>query len=128
MDWLPVLDGSQGTVPDYPSRLDVKVKIPIIYGHNLDEGTILTPQSITGPDDTREGLFTLLAPSPAGDEALRNAIAELTNIYPDDPRFGSPYGTGNQTFGLDPEYKHYASILGDLLLRCGIAPFPEESE
>ncbi|EEB92513.1 hypothetical protein MPER_08964 [Moniliophthora perniciosa FA553] len=49
---------------------------------------------------------------------LQHYYNELTNIYPDDPRFGSPYGTGNQTFGLDPEYKHYASILGDLLLNA----------
>ncbi|EEB92597.1 hypothetical protein MPER_08869, partial [Moniliophthora perniciosa FA553] len=37
IDWSPVLDGSKGMVPDYASRLDVKVKIPIIYGDNLDE-------------------------------------------------------------------------------------------
>ncbi|ESK89884.1 extracellular triacylglycerol lipase precursor [Moniliophthora roreri MCA 2997] len=117
-DWLPVLDGPKGMLPDYASRLDVKVKIPVIYGDNLDEGTLLAPQNITGPDDTRQGLFDIFTPSPAGDKALRHAIAELMNIYPDDPRFGSPFGTGNQTFGLNPEYKHYAALVGDLTVHA----------
>ncbi|KAI3608436.1 extracellular triacylglycerol lipase precursor [Moniliophthora roreri] len=117
-DWLPVLDGPKGLLPDYPSRLNVKVRIPIIYGNNLDEGTLLTPQNITGPDVTRQRLFDLITPSPAGDKALRHAIAELMNIYPDDPRVGSPFGTGNQTFGLNPEYKHYASLFGDLTVHA----------
>ncbi|ESK89898.1 extracellular triacylglycerol lipase precursor [Moniliophthora roreri MCA 2997] len=117
-DWLPVLDGPTGLLPDYASKLDVKVKIPVIYGDNLDEGTILTPQNVAGPNDTRQGLFATFAPSPAGDEALQDAIADLTNIYPDDPSLGCPFGTGNQTFGLSPEYKHYCSIVGDLVVHA----------
>ncbi|ESK83717.1 extracellular triacylglycerol lipase precursor [Moniliophthora roreri MCA 2997] len=115
LDWTPVLDGPGGLVPDYASRLDVKVKIPLIYGNNLDEGTIFTPQNITGPEDTLRRLFDAFAPSPAGDKALENAIAKVIDIYTDDPSVGSPFGTGNQTFGLNPEYKRYASILGDLI-------------
>lgn len=35
-------------------------------------------------------------------------------LYPNDPSLGSPFNTGNETFGLDPEYKHVAAILGDV--------------
>uniref|UniRef100_A0A0W0FT63 Carboxylic ester hydrolase n=1 Tax=Moniliophthora roreri TaxID=221103 RepID=A0A0W0FT63_MONRR len=114
-DWSPVLDDSEGMLPDYASRLDVKVKIPVIYGNNLDEGSMAAPQDITGPDETRQGLYAVFAPSPAGDEALQNAIAELMDIYTDDPSVGCPFGTGNQTFGLNPEYKRFASLFSDLI-------------
>ncbi|ESK89899.1 extracellular triacylglycerol lipase precursor [Moniliophthora roreri MCA 2997] len=115
-EWPPILDGSKGMIPDYTSRLNVKVRIPIICGNNLDEGTLLAPQNINGPDITRQRLFALFSPSPAGDEAVQHAIVDLMNIYPDDPSAGSPFGTGNQTFGLNPEYKHFASLVGDLLV------------
>ncbi|KAI3596374.1 extracellular triacylglycerol lipase precursor [Moniliophthora roreri] len=136
LDWTPVLDGPGGLVPDYASQLDVKVKIPVIYGDNLDEGyailasahkmiltqlllgTLRAPQNITGPEETLRRLFDVFAPSPAGDKALENAIAKVIDIYTDDPSVGSPFGTGNQTFGLNPEYKRYASILGDIMRNC----------
>ncbi|EEB96733.1 hypothetical protein MPER_04083, partial [Moniliophthora perniciosa FA553] len=31
---------------------------------------------------------------------------------------GCPFGTGNQTFGLNPEYKRFAAILGDLMMHA----------
>uniref|UniRef100_A0A0W0G596 Carboxylesterase type B domain-containing protein n=1 Tax=Moniliophthora roreri TaxID=221103 RepID=A0A0W0G596_MONRR len=81
-------------------------------------GTLRAPQNITGPEETLRRLFDVFAPSPAGDTALENAIAKVIDIYTDDPSVGSPFGTGNQTFGLNPEYKRYASILGDIMRNC----------
>src|ERR1700753_3719149 len=44
-----------------------------------------------------------------------DTVNELLNIYPDDPSQGSPFGTGNQTFGLSSQFKREAAILGDLM-------------
>ena len=40
-------------------------------------------------------------------------IEDLLTLYPDIPALGSPFGTGNQTFGLSPIFKEFAAILGD---------------
>lgn len=37
------------------------------------------------------------------------------DLYPDNPALGSPFGTGNDTFGLSPEFKRVAAIEGDML-------------
>ena len=41
------------------------------------------------------------------------ALDEILVLYSNDPSFGSPFGTGNETFGLSPEYKRLAAIIGD---------------
>lgn len=46
--------------------------------------------------------------------AFQNDILELLRLYPDDPALGSPFGTGNETFGAGAQYKRGAAILGDL--------------
>ena len=51
-----------------------------------------------------------LTPSPLGPDALRAGIDKVISLYPDDLSAGSPYGTGNQTFGRGPVYKRAASI------------------
>jgi hypothetical protein len=45
-----------------------------------------------------------------GDAVLERAADKLLQLYPDDPSKGSPYNTGNQTFGVLPGYKRYAAI------------------
>jgi hypothetical protein len=45
---------------------------------------------------------------PAGE--LAAAAETLLQLYPDVPALGSPYGTGNETFGLSSQFKRYASI------------------
>ena len=41
------------------------------------------------------------------------AVKQFVSLYPTDPAAGSPFGTGNNTFGFDPLYKRYAALLGD---------------
>ena len=40
-------------------------------------------------------------------------VARLLELYPDVPALGSPYGTGNETFGLSSQYKRGSAIAGD---------------
>jgi acetylcholinesterase len=42
------------------------------------------------------------------------AANQLLSYYPSDPAAGSPFGTGNETFGQPPQYKRLAAIKGDL--------------
>ena len=41
-------------------------------------------------------------------------INTILQMYTDDPAVGSPFGTGNETFGLSSEYKRVAAMLGDM--------------
>ena len=41
-------------------------------------------------------------------------MQRLLQLYPDDPALGSPFGTGNNTFGAGAEYKLAAAILDDV--------------
>lgn len=41
-------------------------------------------------------------------------ISDLLALYPDDPAAGSPFNTGNETFGLPPEFKRAAALKGDI--------------
>ena len=41
-------------------------------------------------------------------------INTILQMYPDDPAVGSPFGTGNETFGLSSQFKRAAAILCDI--------------
>ncbi|KAF9264361.1 alpha/beta-hydrolase, partial [Marasmius fiardii PR-910] len=116
-DWIPVIDGPGGMIPNYPSQLTIPhgAEIPVIYGNVLDEGTMATPQTVTTAEETLTGLFSVFTPSPHGDKTLNDTLSNLLKLYPDDPNFGSPFNTGDETFGLDKEYKRYAAMFTDLI-------------
>ncbi|KAJ7059294.1 extracellular triacylglycerol lipase precursor [Mycena amicta] len=114
--WDPVLDGPGGLIPDLPSVLFQKgqfAKLPFISGTNLDEGTVFTPTTLTTPQELRDQLPLLFTPS-VSPARLNSSIDEILVLYPDDPSLGSPFGTGNQTFGLSPEFKRTAALVTDL--------------
>ncbi|KAJ3524755.1 hypothetical protein NMY22_g10863 [Coprinellus aureogranulatus] len=117
--WAPVVDKGRGSVfPDFASRLYEKGKfarIPFIAGTNLDEGT----QFAVREGLTEEALKALTieqnGPAPPGLEQLfERAIDRIMQLYPDDPKIGSPYGTGDELFGLPSSYKRQASQVGDM--------------
>ncbi|KAH9895077.1 esterase 1 [Cubamyces lactineus] len=117
--FVPVIDGPDGLIPDLPSTLLAEGKfsrIPLITGANLDDGTFFTPTIVTTPDQIAEVLALLALPFASGapPAPFTAAVSEILSLYPDDPALGSPYGTGNATFGLSPEYKRLAAIIGDL--------------
>lgn len=43
-------------------------------------------------------------------QELDNTIDHILTLYPEDPAVGSPYGTGNELFGLPASYKRHSSI------------------
>ncbi|KAJ8072263.1 hypothetical protein PM082_015822 [Marasmius tenuissimus] len=62
----------------------------------------------------RSVLHKELSPPDVTREILNDTIDRLLELYPDIPALGSPYNTGNETFGLPRGYKRWTSIHGDL--------------
>ncbi|KAG9118566.1 hypothetical protein FRC07_006866, partial [Ceratobasidium sp. 392] len=96
---------------------------PFIATAQLDEGTVfLNPQQ---PQTEQDLINWLTAQSPGLYFGISNATAvkELLKFYPIDPAAGSPYGTGNETFGLAAQYKRLASVVGDLIFQASRRDF-----
>jgi len=114
-----VLDGPGGILSDYPAKRlsrGAGGRVPLMLGTVLDEATNLVASAPRNfqTEDISIWLNANLTPSPLGPDALRAGIDKVISLYPDDPSAGSPYGTGNQTFGRGPVYKRAASIFGDI--------------
>ena len=106
--YWPAIDGPGGFLPDRPSQLAYETYLPGLIGSNLDEGTIF-PQNITSEDTIRNFLKTITAPA-LDPEKSAAGFEEILRLYPDIPSLGSPFGTGNNTFGLSSQFKRYAAI------------------
>ncbi|KAG2188891.1 hypothetical protein INT44_004031 [Umbelopsis vinacea] len=112
-DYYPVIDGD--FIQDWPKNLlaDGKfVKVPIITGANMDEGTSFGPGKIDTTDELRNWLKTSY---PAIEDTT---IDQLLEYYPNDPALGSPFGTGDMYsdshYGL--QYKRGNALGGDLAM------------
>ncbi|KAF9531109.1 esterase 1 [Crepidotus variabilis] len=113
----PSMDGPGGHIPDAPSNILASgnfAQIPFISGTNLDEGTLFTPTTVQFNEAAIRQLFVTIIP-PQVDAATFNATFDkLLQLYPANDALGSPYGTGNETFGLPAGYKRVAAIQGDI--------------
>ena len=130
----PTLDGPNGLIPDYPSKLLAKGQfscVPFIAGTNLDEGeeivlfpsevrtvsylicssgTFFTNRSINSDKEVYGLILASLSPPTVAPSLLDDVVTNLLRLYPDVPALGSPFGTGNETFGLSSVYKQRAAI------------------
>ncbi|KAJ7844157.1 extracellular triacylglycerol lipase precursor [Mycena leptocephala] len=115
--FLPVIDGPNGLLPDLPSVLMEKGKfarVPFIAGANLDEGTYFTRPTVNSTAMIESFLISNYTTPTLSAQKLKDAVQKLVGLYPDVPAFGSPFNTGNQTFGLSTEWKRLSAIMGDL--------------
>ncbi|KAJ2916198.1 hypothetical protein MD484_g4209, partial [Candolleomyces efflorescens] len=114
--WTPNLDTGRNSVfPELPSRLYSRgrfAKLPFIAGNSRDEGTVFSSDQPLTDDDLKAMLLRMNG-SPGGG-VLDAVIDKILELYPADPTVGSPYGTGDELFGLPESYKRQASILGDI--------------
>jgi acetylcholinesterase len=69
-------------------------------------GTIFTPQTINSTVEINALIRSTKTPS----ANLNASAATLLDLYPDITALGSPFDTGNDTFGLNPQYKRGAAI------------------
>jgi acetylcholinesterase len=67
---------------------------------------------VNSTDQIRDTFIGMSIPSLEGPPSreLTAAINKLLELYPDIPALGSPYGTGNNTFGLNTQYKRLAAL------------------
>jgi hypothetical protein len=69
--------------------------------------------SVATTDDLR--LYIASQLPGISDPAQMNATVDrMMELYPDDPALGSPFGTGNETFGLSIEWKRGTAISCDV--------------
>lgn len=100
---------------DLPDRLIDQgkfVKIPLLVGSNIDEGTRFT----LGPLNTTDQLVAALGKQYPN--ARNQTIDKLLELYPNDPALGCPFGTGdafsNATYGF--QTKRGNAIGGDIYM------------
>ncbi|KAJ7803519.1 esterase 1 [Mycena olivaceomarginata] len=113
----PVIDGPHGLLPDLPSVLMAKgqfARVPFISGANLDEGTYFTRSNVNSTAMIESFLISNYTTPTVSPTKLNDAVQQLVELYPDVPSLGSPFNTGNQTFGLSGEWKRLAALMGDL--------------
>ncbi|RDB17235.1 Lipase 1 [Hypsizygus marmoreus] len=117
----PTLDGPSGLFPDIPSKLFARgqfARIPFIAGTVLDEGTVFTPRTINSSSKFRDAIIANFSPPLTTPSDLRRSVDRLFKLYPDVPALGSPFNTGNETFGLSSVYKQAAAIHGDVFFEA----------
>jgi len=73
-------------------------------------GTSFVPTSINSTLEISGLLLFNFNPSSQGPDALAKAVDGLLVLYPDVPSLGSPFNTGNNTFGLSSQFKRGSAI------------------
>lgn len=80
----------------------------------LSSGTLFIPPTT---DYTAEVITDLIianfsppAVPSVSENQLENAATRLLELYPNIPALGSPFNTGNDTFGLSPGYKRISAL------------------
>lgn len=81
-------------------------------------GTVFTPPTFNSTQLLRQWIITNSTPSYLGPEVQNQVADRLLELYPDTPSEGSPYNTGNETFGLSSQYKRAAAFNGDMGLHA----------
>lgn len=96
------------------------LKIPMIMGSNKDEGSLAAigpslgyPEASLNSDEYFKDFMT--NSSVLDFEAINAKVYEkVSKLYPDEPSSGSPFGTGDDLFGLPRIFKRMAAWFGDL--------------
>jgi acetylcholinesterase len=85
----------------------------------MNKGTVFVdPTQNYTTDLVRNNLFTNFSTpflETFEKNKLNRAVERILELYPDDPSLGSPFGTGNNTFGLSPGFKRISAISKSLL-------------
>lgn len=68
------------------------------------------PVDISQDSQVFNGLVANYSPPLVGEQTLQHAVDKIMDLYPNNASLGSPYGTGNNTFGFTSEWKRDAAI------------------
>ena len=73
-------------------------------------GTLFTSRSINSEKEVYELTLRSFSPPIVAPTVLDDVARNILRLYPDIPALGSPFSTGNETFGLSSVYKQRAAI------------------
>ncbi|KAG8712189.1 hypothetical protein FRC08_014920 [Ceratobasidium sp. 394] len=93
-------------------------KVPFISGNQLDEGTVFVNGTVANTEQDIINWVTARFPGLNFGVSNITAVKELLKYYPNAQAAGSPYNTGNETFGQGAQYKRFASIVGDVAFQA----------
>ncbi|KAJ7764618.1 esterase 1 [Mycena maculata] len=116
--WIPVVDGCfLSTLPSILWSNGNFSRLPCITGTVLDEGTLFTGNYSFADSMISNFIIANFSPpfmQTSSTSDLQAAAQTILQLYPNDPTLGSPFDTGNDTFGLSVPYKRVAAIEGDI--------------
>ncbi|GAA5984602.1 hypothetical protein JCM10908_003417 [Rhodotorula pacifica] len=119
--WNPVVDGD--LISDYPSKVVAAgnyAKVPLLIGANTDEGTAFGPKHMNTTADLKRVI------SASFPQMSKSSIDRILQLYPNDPRVGCPYGTGDALVSTGPLDKVSNAIYGDTYMVAGRRWLAEE--
>jgi acetylcholinesterase len=76
-------------------------------------GTLFVDQSVNNTEALRTYIASQL-PGISNTAQVNKVVDEMLSLYPDIPALGSPFGTGNETFGMTDTWKRAAAISCDV--------------
>jgi len=94
----------------------MKVRVAHCFKHTVQTpllGTYFIPRNANmdyGEQSFRQAIVGTLSPPDVSPETLNEAVNRILELYPDNPALGSPFNTGNETFGLPQGYKRWAAF------------------
>lgn len=153
-DWQPEAGAEDQRRPWLDIRPSERItrgsyaKIPVIMGSVDDEGTrFIRPDIVDGEPEflevvkgersrctSRERFRASWTNGTVGADvfdftygAVEELIEPILAFYPSDPKVGSPFFTGPETFGLSTNYKRLSSFIGDILFQAPRRHFLRET-
>lgn len=76
----------------------------------MSTGTVFTSTSVSTDDSIRDWITSNFSTNAIDGALLLAAANIILDNYPNDPTLGSPFNTGNNTFGFNSQYKRLAAI------------------
>ncbi|KAJ7639770.1 extracellular triacylglycerol lipase precursor [Mycena polygramma] len=119
--WAPALDGPDGLLSTLPSVTISQGNWScrqFIAGTNLDEGTRFTPDVAFDGESIDELIIASFSPPFDSLSNLEAAAQKILQLYPNVTALGSPFNTGNETFGKSSQYKRASAIEGDIAFQA----------
>ncbi|KIY67119.1 alpha/beta-hydrolase [Cylindrobasidium torrendii FP15055 ss-10] len=118
----PCLDGPDGLLPVLPSERTAVghfTQVPTLAGTTRDEGPyfIRWPQANYTDEFIYDFLAFNITPAMTDEAYFKETLTKFMSLYSQDPAEGSPYFTGEETFGFDPRFKRLAAMTGDMLFQ-----------
>lgn len=76
-------------------------------------GTDFTLPTINSQPQVETWIRANLTPPAVPEFEFNKDVETVLRLYPNDPALGSPFNTGDDTFGLNAEFKRMSAINGD---------------